>query len=105
MRLSEPEARGPYDDEGRASLALALVDHLDEPLEEIVTVGRTGRRLGVILHRESRQVGAADAFVDAVEQRDVRDLDALRQRFRNPAETAVVRGDLDRARVDVLDRL
>ena len=86
-------------------LALALVDHLDEAVEEIVAVGRAGRGLGVILHREGRLVGAAQALVGAVEQRDVRHLDVLGQRLGQDAEAVVLRGDLDLAGRQVLDRL
>jgi len=46
-----------------------------EAVEEILAVGRAGRGLGMILHREGRLVGAAQALGGAVEQRDVRHLD------------------------------
>jgi len=89
----------------RLFLALALVDHVDEAIEQVMAVGRAGRGLGMVLDREGRLVGAAQALVGAVEQRDVRDLGALRQRLRNDAEAVVLRGDLDLARGQVLDRL
>src|ERR1043165_2269386 len=89
----------------RLFAALALVDHVDEAIEQVMAVGRAGRGLGMVLDREGRLVGAAQALVGSVEQRDVRDLGALRQRLRNDSEAVVLRGDLDLARGQVLDRL
>ena len=63
------------------SSAFALRDHVDEPIEEVMTVLRTGRRLGMVLHREGWLVRQAQAFVDAIEQRDMRDFGVLRQRL------------------------
>ena len=48
--------------------ALALVDHIAASIEEIMAVGRAGRGLGMVLDREGRLVGAANAFVRAVEE-------------------------------------
>ena len=65
--------------QGPASrLVLPLLHQLDEPLEQIVAVLRAGRGLGMVLHREHRPVGHADAAVRAVEERDVRLLDVRR---------------------------
>src|SRR5947208_1053615 len=89
----------------RGLLALAFFDHLDEAIEQVVAVFRSGRCLGMVLDREGRLVGAAQTLVGAVEQRDVRYLDVRRQRFGDDAEAMVLRGDLDLAGGDVLDWL
>src|SRR6185437_10264270 len=88
-----------------SSFLLALLDHLDEAVEEIVAVGRSRRGFRMVLHREGRLVGAAQALVGAVEQRDVGHLDVLGQRLGNDAEAVVLRRDLDLAGGQVLDRL
>ena len=59
----------------------------------------------MILDGEGRLVGAAQAFVDAVEQGDVRHLGVRGQRLGNDAEPVVLRSDLDLAGRQVLDRL
>ena len=79
---------------------------VDEAVEQVVAVLRAGRGFGVVLHREDRLVLQAQAFVGAVEQRDVR-------RPRRPAgsasgiddEAVVLAGDLDLAGGEVLDRM
>src|SRR2546430_16864880 len=57
-----------------ALLAVRL-DKLDEPVEEIVRVVRSGRRLRVVLHRERGYVQAAQPFHHAVAEADVAGLD------------------------------
>src|SRR5437660_10054909 len=89
----------------RCLLALALVDHLDEAVEQVMAVGRARRGLGMVLDREGRLVGAAQALVAAVEQRDVGYLYGLGQRLGDDAEAVILRRDLDLAGGDVLDRL
>ncbi len=45
-----------------------LLHHLDELLEQVVAVGRTGARFRMILHRERGSFGARDALVRPVEK-------------------------------------
>lgn len=59
----------------------------------------------MILHSESGDVFAADAFDRLIVQVDVRDLDALGQRVRLQGEAVILRGDLDAAGVAMQDRL
>src|ERR1043166_7890320 len=63
--------------------ALVRPHHVDEAGKQIMAVARTGRGLGMILHREHRPVLERDAAVRAVEQRDVR-----LARVRRPAPPA-----------------
>ena len=49
-----------------ALLAGFLVEELQETVEEVLGVVRTGRGLGVVLHREGRVVEQADTFDDAL---------------------------------------
>src|SRR5216684_1944156 len=47
----------------RALRALLLPHQIREPLEQIVRVARTGRSLGVVLHREHRPAIELDAAI------------------------------------------
>src|SRR5262249_51052375 len=82
-----------------------LFHQVHESLEEVVAVLRAGAGLGVILHREDRFALHAQSLVAAVEQRDMRHLDVLRQALGDDAEAMVLAGDLDLARLDVLHRV
>lgn len=63
---------------------------------------RTGRSLGVILHREQRQVLVPHALQRVVVKIDVRQLDfARRQRIGINREVVIVRRDLDLAGVQL----
>src|SRR6267142_7022203 len=76
-----------------------------EPLEQIAAVARTGRGLGMVLHREHRLVLERDAAVRAVEQRHMR-LHRVRGRPRAVDRGAVIHGgDLDLAGGEVLHRM
>src|SRR5215470_7840787 len=88
-----------------SNLAFGLPHHLDEAREEIVTVTRAGRSLGMVLHREHRLVLERDAAIRTVEQREVRLLDILRKRFLVDREAVVHRGDLDLAGGEILHRM
>ena len=80
-------------------------DHVAEPVEEVVGVVRAGGGLGVVLHREGRDVEGAEALDDVVVESDVADLDAavagraveLAVDRGVDREAVVVRGDLDAA--------
>ena len=69
-------------------------------------VMRTRRRLGVILHREQRQIAMAHTFECLVVQVNVRQFDfGLRQRVGVDGEVVVVGCDLDFAGVELLHRM
>src|SRR5690606_37972073 len=72
---------------GERRFALLLADQVHEPPEEIVAVLRARRGFRVVLHREDRLAGDAQAAIGAVEERDVGFLDAPGQRFRIHRET------------------
>jgi hypothetical protein len=67
----------------------------------VVGVVRAGGCLGVVLHRERRDVQAAQALDDVVVETDVADLGTAERRVHGPVErcvdreAVVVRGDLD----------
>ena len=82
-----------------------LSDHLNKALEQIARIARARRCLGVVLHGEDALDLAGDAFVGAVEQRDMRDLDALGQDLSIHGETVILGGDLHLAGGEILDRL
>src|SRR5262244_2974667 len=89
----------------RQAAALMPLHQADEALKQIMAVLRAGRGFRVILHGKDRAILHAETFVAAVEQRDVRDLDIGRQRFRDDDEAVVLAGDLDLAGGEVLDRM
>src|SRR5271163_3218176 len=67
---------------------------------------RAGRRFGMILHTEQRQVAMPQAFQSLVVQVDVRQLDfTVGQRIRVDGKIMVVRRDLNLARLQLLDRM
>ena len=80
-------------------------DHVPEAVEEVVGVVRAGGRLGVVLHREGRDVERPQALDDVVVEPDVAHLDAavavraveLALDRGLDGEAVVVRGDLDAA--------
>ena len=67
---------------------------------------RPRRSLRMILHTEQRQVAVTQAFERLIIQINVRELDfGLRQRVGIDGEIVVMRGDLDFAGVELLDRM
>src|SRR6185437_9405146 len=88
----------------RAS-TIVLVHHRDEPLEQMVAVGRTRARLGMVLHAEHGAAGAGEPLVAAVEQADMGHLDAGGQRLAVHREAMILAGDLDPPGGELLDRL
>ena len=88
------------------SSALPLVDHLQEVAEQIERVVRAGGGLGVVLHGQDRLAAVAEAFQRLVVEVDVRELDVvLAERVGVDGEAVVLRGDLDPAAAQVLDRM
>ena len=57
-------------------IILAAIHETRESGEQVVSIGRSGRRLGVVLHRESRDVKECDALGRAVIEVHVRELNA-----------------------------
>src|ERR1041384_8812804 len=82
-----------------------LINQRGEALEEMVAVLRAGRSFGMVLHREDGLAFQRQALVRAVEQRDMGDPDAGRQRFRNHGEAMVLAGDLHLAGGEILHRM
>src|SRR6202000_3140424 len=75
---------------------LVRFHQMNELIEEIAGVVRTGRSLGMVLHAEERQRTVAHAFVGLVVQIQVREFDIARwQRLGIDAETMILRSDLD----------
>src|SRR5579862_8581459 len=74
-------------------------------VEEVVAVLRAGRGLRVILDREHGLAGDGEAFVAAVEQRDMGHDDFGRQAFGQDGEAVILAGDLDLAGGQILDRV
>src|SRR5262245_7351894 len=85
--------------------ALVLAHHLGKALEQIMAVAWSGRRLGMVLHREYRLVLERDAAVRAVEQRHVGLHRVGRESGAVDGEAVVHGGDLDLARDEVLHRM
>src|SRR5262249_33157071 len=86
-------------------LALLLFHQRDEAGEEIVTVLRTRRSLGMVLHAEHRPILHLEPAIGTVEQRDVSLLDIRRQAVAVHGEAVIHRGDLDLAGGEVLHRV
>ena len=68
-RLADDDRAGADDEDavdvvalGHSSSFRCRDDHVAEPVEEVVGVVRTGRRLGVVLHREGGDVEGAQAL-------------------------------------------
>ncbi len=79
---------------------------LDEVVEEVLAVVGPRGRLGVILHREGGKRAVTESLERLVVQVDVGDLDRLlRQAVDVDDEPVVLRGDLDRARLQVFHRV
>ena len=70
-----------------------------------MAVVRAGGGFGVVLHAEGRQLAVAQPFDGLVVEVDVRDLELGRQGLGIDGEAVVLRGDLDRAGLQVLHRL
>src|SRR5665647_3372268 len=89
----------------------ALGHELDEAVEEVGRVVRTGGGLGVVLNREGRDVKAFQPLHHVVVEADVRDTHLPVSRVDIAlqggvhGEAMVVRSDLDRARAPVQNRL
>ena len=81
--LADDDRPGADDEDARCRRASAsalpslvpLAHQVGEAVEEVAGVVRAGRRLGVVLHREGRDVEAAQPLDDAVVEPDVADLD------------------------------
>src|SRR5580658_5626496 len=82
-----------------------LVDEPDEALEEIMAVLRSGRGFGVILDREDRLAGHAQALVAAVEERHMGRRDIGGQALGLYPEAVILAGDLDLSGRQILDRM
>ena len=83
----------------------AAAHRVDEALEEDVGVVRAGRRLGVKLRGEDRQLAMAESLERAVVEVPVRGLDLRGQRAGIDRETVVLRRDRHGARLEVADRV
>src|SRR5690606_27773359 len=92
------------DGAGPAS-ALAAAHRLDETLEQVETVLRSGACLRMILHREDRTILHRDAAVGAVEERYMRLLDADGKGLAVDGEAVVHRGDVHPPRGEFLHRM
>ena len=109
-RLADDDRAGADDehafDVGTLRHLTARLFHLVEELpEQVVRVVRARRRLGVILHAEHRLGLVAQPLDGAVVEVDVGDLHVRRQRRRIDGEAVVLRGDLDLAGLELLDRV
>src|SRR4051794_18140104 len=101
-----------WDTTGPASVEIRD-DQVAEAVEEVVGVVRAGGGLGVVLHREGRDVEGAETLDDLVVEADVAHLDpavavgaverALERRLHG--EPVVVRGDLHPPGLPVEDGL
>src|SRR6266545_1571112 len=86
-------------------------DQLDQPIEQVVGVVRSGLRLRVVLHRERGYVEAPQSLDHTVVEADVAHLDRAELGVGDSVtrgvdrETVVVGGDLDLAGHPVHDRL
>src|SRR3954454_21142866 len=95
-------------------------DLLQESIEEVQRVVRTGPRLGVVLHGAARDVEQREPLDGAVVEVEVRELggaavglpadglvgvDGLLPRRAEHGEAVVLRGDLHAAGLEVLDRV
>src|SRR5215471_10174066 len=70
-----------------------------------MAVLRTGRSFGMILDGKDRLALDSQAFVGAIEQRDMSDLDSGGKGVRQHGESVVLAGDLHLARGQILDRV
>src|SRR5579859_6583148 len=64
--------------------------YLDEALEQIMAITRTGTRLGMVLHRKCRPISARQPLIRTVEQRYMRHLCGRRQRFRIDGKAVIL---------------
>ena len=78
-----------------ATVILELAQHLHKIAEQVLAVVRTGRRLGVVLHRKRRAIGEANSFHRAIVQIEVCDFHIFGEGFGSQRETMVLRGDFD----------
>src|SRR5581483_11656174 len=83
-----------------------LLDHSHEVIEEIERVVRPWCRLGVVLHGDHGLAPVPEAFQRLIIQIDVRVFDiVLAQRVGIDGEAMILRGDLDAAAAQILDRM
>src|SRR5687767_9743296 len=91
---------------GRSCSFLVCGHQRREPLEQVVRVVRSRRRLGVVLHREHGPLAMPHALARVVVEVQVRRLPAARRHGGGvDGEVVVLRRDLHAARRDVLHRM
>src|SRR3954468_17969682 len=90
FRASSWQARSLRSAAGR----LFVFNFIEKLPEQIVGVVRSGRRFGMVLHREGRPVGMPQYFDRAVVEIQVGDADIGRQRIGIDREPVILGGDL-----------
>src|SRR5262249_18627880 len=91
---------------GMSRSASLLAHQIGEAMEQVVGVVRTGRGFRMVLHREHGPFAMPEALARAVVEVEVRRLPAVRRHRRGvDGEAVVLRGDLDLAGRQVLDRM
>src|ERR1043166_2428674 len=90
----------------RTSSLLPLVHHLHEIAEQVERVVGAGGGFGVVLDGDGGLAAVAETFERLVVEIDVHVLDlVLRQRVGIDRKAVILRGDLDAAGAEVLDRM
>ena len=82
-----------------------LLHRLDELVEQVRGIVRSGPSFGVILDRIDRQARVPETFDSVVIQIDMRDLAIGRERISIHREAVILRGDFDAPRGQVLHGL
>ena len=88
------------------SVRLGILHQLEEFLEEVVRIVRTGRRFGVVLNTERRHRPVLQAFDRVIVQIHVRNIDVVQvETLRIHSETMILRRDFHLLARDVQDRV
>src|SRR6185437_4289675 len=93
---------------GMAALAARSsrrLHQVDEAVEQVADVVRTGRRFRMALEAEGRLVDVGQPLQGAVEERHMGCSQGRRQGGGIDREAVVLAGDADPARVEILDRV
>src|SRR6202043_808512 len=87
------------------TVAWKVIHQAAKALEQVVRIVRSGRRLGMILHREERDANSAQAFDGLVVQIQMRKVNLTRERFRVNREAMILRRDFAPPRPQVHHRM
>src|SRR5207248_11804338 len=97
--------RQAHQERMRTPQSAALLNQIQEIVEQVIGVVRTWRRFRMILHAEHRPFTVTQSFDSSVVQIQMRHLDIVGQRFRIDREAVILRRDFDLSSLQLLHRM